>query len=131
LFSLDYKDSRPLYEQISEQISDFAARGILAADTQLPSVRQLALELSINPNTIQRAYADLERAGVVYSLKGKGNFISSDLSRIREQKKQSIVSQLLKPCRDAFLLGFPGELLKNKIDEYYEAFQRGDFDDRK
>ena len=60
---IDYKDRRPLYEQIVEKLSDLMVRGILEQDSQLPSVRSLATELSMNPNTIQRAYADLGSAG--------------------------------------------------------------------
>ena len=63
---IDYKDRRPLYEQIVEKLSDLMVRGVLAQDSQLPSVRSLATELSINPNTIQRAYAELERQGEIW-----------------------------------------------------------------
>ena len=63
---IDYKDRRPLYEQIVEKLSDLMVRGILEQDSQLPSVRSLATELSMNPNTIQRAYAELERQGYIY-----------------------------------------------------------------
>ena len=59
---IDYKDRRPLYEQIVEKLSDLMVRGILEQDSQLPSVRSLATELSMNPNTIQRAYAELLRS---------------------------------------------------------------------
>ena len=71
---IDYKDRRPLYEQIVEKLSDLMVRGILEQDSQLPSVRSLATELSMNPNTIQRAYAELERQGYIYSVKGQGQF---------------------------------------------------------
>ena len=73
---IDYKDRRPLYEQIVEKLSDLMVRGILEQDSQLPSVRSLATELSMNPNTIQRAYAELERQGYIYSIQGKGSFVS-------------------------------------------------------
>ena len=58
---IDYKDRRPIYEQVVEKMADLMVRGILPQDSQLPSVRSLAMELAINPNTIQRAYAELER----------------------------------------------------------------------
>jgi len=64
---IDYKDRRPLYEQIVEKLSDLMVRGILEQDSQLPSVRSLATELSMNPNTIQRTYTELERQGYIYS----------------------------------------------------------------
>ena len=63
---LDYQDRRPLYEQVSQKLRQMIEKGILARDQQLPSVRSLAMELSINPNTIQRAYALLEKEGYIY-----------------------------------------------------------------
>ena len=73
MIKIDYRDARPIYEQVVDGIEGLALRGALPADTQLPSVRQLAMELSINPNTIQRAYGELERRGVIYAAKGRGN----------------------------------------------------------
>ena len=65
---LDYRDSRPLYEQVTERLRELMFNGALPQGAQLPSVRSLATELSINPNTIQRAYAQLEREGYIYSI---------------------------------------------------------------
>ena len=76
MISLDYKDKRPLYEQISEKLKELMAVGGFMENSRLPSVRALAVDLSINPNTIQRAYAELERQGYIYSIKGKGNFVA-------------------------------------------------------
>ena len=67
---LDLKDSRPIYEQVVERLQELMMLGILEEDSQMPSVRSLAMELSINPNTIQRAYGELERRGYTYSVKG-------------------------------------------------------------
>lgn len=75
--------------QIVEKLSDLMVRGILEQDSQLPSVRSLATELSMNPNTIQRAYAELERQGYIYSVKGRGSFVA-DNRQIRERKRQEI-----------------------------------------
>ena len=97
---IDYKDRRPLYEQIVEKMSDLMVRGILEQDSQLPSVRSLATELSMNPNTIQRAYAELERQGYIYSIKGRGSFVA-DNQQIREKKRQEIWDQLELLIRDA------------------------------
>ena len=65
MVKIDYRDGRPIYEQVADGIEELALRGALPAETQLPSVRQFAMELSINPNTIQRAYGELERRGVI------------------------------------------------------------------
>ena len=66
---LDYRDRRPLYEQITERFEELMFQEVLTEDMKLPSVRSLATELSINPNTIQRAYVELERRGYIYSLR--------------------------------------------------------------
>ena len=73
---LDYRDRRPIYEQVISRFQELMLTGALEKDSQLPSVRSLAMELSINPNTIQRAYTELERQGYIYSIKGKGSFVA-------------------------------------------------------
>lgn len=75
LIILDYKDTRPIYEQIADKIEALIIKGVLKPDEQLPSVRSLAMELSINPNTIQKAFSELERRGYIYTIKGRGNFV--------------------------------------------------------
>lgn len=90
---LDYKDRRPIYEQVVEKLQDLMICGVLEQDSQLPSVRSLATDLSINPNTIQRAYAELERRGFIYSVKGRGSFVS-DTSSIRALKVSELRKEL-------------------------------------
>ena len=68
---VDYNDKRPIYEQIVERLTGLILKGVYKADEKLPSVRSLAIDLSINPNTIQRAYGELERQGYIYSVKGR------------------------------------------------------------
>lgn len=94
MIKIDYRDARPIYEQVVDGIEGLALRGALPADTQLPSVRQLAMELSINPNTIQRAYGELERRGVIYAAKGRGNFISDNAAALRSRGLTNWVSRL-------------------------------------
>lgn len=92
---LDYKDPRPIYEQVVEKLKDLMVCGVWEQDTQLPSVRILAAELSINPNTIQRAYGELERQGFIYSVKGKGSFVA-DLGSVRSLKRAELKKELEK-----------------------------------
>ena len=73
---LDYQDRRPIYEQIVEKFRMLILSGAVEPSSKMPSVRQLAMELSINPNTIQRAYAQLEQEGYVYSVSGRGTFVA-------------------------------------------------------
>ena len=85
---IDYNDKRPIYEQIIERFQTLILNGALEPDSQLPSVRSLAMELSINVNTIQRAYSELERSGFIYSVKGRGNFVRADEHLIEKQKEK-------------------------------------------
>ncbi|MBQ3132870.1 MAG: GntR family transcriptional regulator [Clostridia bacterium] len=78
MIQLDYKSSVPICDQIVNGIIRLKALGILKNGSQLPSVRQLAMQLSVNPNTIQKAYGILETNGIVCSVKGKGSFVSDD-----------------------------------------------------
>ena len=78
MIMIDYKDSRPIYEQIVEKFKLLILKGVLETDSKMPSVRSLAMELSINPNTIQRAYGELEQKGFIYSVKGRGNYVSEN-----------------------------------------------------
>ncbi len=90
---IDYKDKRPIYEQVVERIEQLILRGVLKPDDMLPSVRSLAVELTINPNTIQRAYQELERLGFTYTVKGKGSFVS-DKQIVVDQRKEEIQSDI-------------------------------------
>ena len=76
IIHLDYRDSRPIYEQVKDSLRRLMVTGVLAPGDKLPSVRSMASQLSINPNTIQRAYAELESEGYVVSVTGKGSFVA-------------------------------------------------------
>ena len=93
---IDYHDRRPIYEQIVERFEKLILKGALEADSQMPSVRQMAAELSINPNTIQKAYAILEQEGYIYPVKGKGNFVNGNL--VLRQRKKEACFQKLEEC---------------------------------
>lgn len=86
---LDYKDSRPIYEQVVEKLQELMLLGVLEEDDQMPSVRSLAMELSINPNTIQRAYGELERQGYIYMVKGRGKLCGKHQASQRGQKTKA------------------------------------------
>lgn len=105
MLRIDFRDSRPIYEQVADGVEEMAMHGALQPDEQLPSVRQLAVELSINPNTIQRAYNELENRGVIYSVKGRGNFIASDCAALRERRLQEIAQQIRQLAQAARKLG--------------------------
>lgn len=92
---LDYQDRRPIYEQVTEKFRTLIYQGVLPAGSRLPSVRQLAMELSINPNTIQRAYMTLEQEGLIYPVKGKGNFVA-ETHKIQEKSRDDFRREFLE-----------------------------------
>lgn len=94
MIHLDLHDSRPIYEQVVDQLEMLIARNILQADEQLPSVRQLAMELSLNPNTIQKAYSELLSRKEIYSVRGKGNFVSGDCNAIQQRRLEQIRQEI-------------------------------------
>ena len=85
---IDYNDKRPIYEQIIERFQTLIINGVMETDEKLPSVRTLAVELSINPNTIQRAYTELEKDGFIYTVTGRGNFVKRDEEFIRKHREK-------------------------------------------
>ncbi len=126
---IDYKDRRPIYEQVVEKLADLIVRGILEQDSQLPSVRSLATELSINPNTIQRAYAELERQGYIYSVKGRGSFVAEN-HLIKEQKRREIFERLHVLTEDARGVGITMLEFQERVIRYYGNVEGGEEDDR-
>lgn len=89
MLTLNYRDSRPIYEQIKDGLRRMIVTGAMAQDEKLPSVRALATQLSINPNTIQRAYRELEADGYILSVAGKGSFVAQVDQLAEQQKKQA------------------------------------------
>lgn len=115
---IDYKDRRPIYEQIIERFQDLIVKGILKPDSQLPSVRNLAMELSINPNTIQRAYMELERQGFIYSIKGRGSFVSFN-EELLGIKQKEIMEKLQKAVEAAKSVKIPEEEVQKSVKKIY------------
>ncbi len=102
---LDYRDKRPIYEQVVEKLERLIVGGALEPDSRMPSVRSLAMDLSVNPNTIQRAYTQLEQDGYLYTVSGRGNFVAPE-SEWREGKKCKMLEEwtlLTEKAREAGL----------------------------
>lgn len=115
---LDYKDSRPIYEQVVKKLQELMLLGVLEEDDQMPSVRSLAMELSINPNTIQRAYGELERQGYIYMVKGRGSFVGS-IRRLKEARRQKLAGSMRELAREAVSLDMDCETFVNLAREEY------------
>ena len=116
MLTLNYRDSRPIYEQIKDGLRRMIVTGAMAQDEKLPSVRALATQLSINPNTIQRAYNELEAEG---SVAGKGSFVSgtADADAVRRETLRADVKKLLNELR---YLGVTEADAAALIEEVYE-----------
>ena len=119
---LDYQDRRPIYEQITEKFRTLIYQGALPAESRLPSVRQLAMELSINPNTIQRAYMMLEQEGLIYPVKGKGNFVA-DTHKILERSREDFYREFQELVKRGVYTGVTKEEMMRLVQESYEEEQ--------
>ena len=95
MLHLDYRDSRPIHQQVRDGLRRLMVTGVLQPGDQLPSVRKLATELAINPNTIQRAMAQLEAEGFVYTVSGRGSFVAEDGDQNRHR-----MAELTESLRD-------------------------------
>ena len=103
MFKLDLQSRQPIYEQLKNNIGEMVIIGSLSPDAQLPSVRSLARELGINPNTVQKAYQDLERDKIIYSVAGRGSYISHEIGVVLQLEKGHLqkveqVVELAKRC---------------------------------
>lgn len=116
---LDMHDRRPIYEQVTEKFRMLILKGALPPGSRLPSVRQLAVELSINPNTIQRAYMELEQEGLIYPVKGKGNFIADD-QEIVEKSREAYFQEFKSITKKGIHMGMEEETLICIIKECYK-----------
>lgn len=116
---IDYQDRRPIYEQIVERFQVLILKGILEQDEQMPSVRKLAVDLSINPNTIQKAYSILEQQGYIYPVKGRGNYVSDKGTLLQERKKLfwKEYQEILARGRE---IGITKEEFEAGINQYWE-----------
>ncbi len=115
MLHLNYRDAKPIYEQIKEGIRHLLLTNAIAADEKLPSVRELASTLAINPNTIQRAYKELEAEGYVYSVKGRGTFASATDS-IHRNREQELLLTFDDVVSELFVLDVSGEELRCRMD---------------
>lgn len=104
MFAVNYRDPRPIYEQIKDELRKMIISGVIAPDEKLPSVRELAQQLAINPNTIQRAYRELEQSGYIYSVAGKGNFAGTR-SEVDAERRRELLGVLAETARELRFLG--------------------------
>ncbi|MED3572300.1 GntR family transcriptional regulator [Cytobacillus praedii] len=125
MFELDIRSRKPIYEQLVERLKELIITEVLKIDEQLPSVRTLAQQLTINPNTIQKAYRELEIQGYIYSIKGKGSFVSSANDSQNTEKLHKVKNDLIKLLSEAMYLGVTAEELIAIIEELQASIGGG------
>lgn len=116
MIQLNYRDSKPIYEQIKEGLRRLVITGAIAKDEKLPSVRELASELAINPNTIQRAYRELETEGYIYTVSGKGSF-AAEQSDVNGRRNEALLKEFDEIVRELLYLSGDKEALIRRIEE--------------
>lgn len=129
MFQLDLKSRKPLYEQLVEKYKLLIIKKILKPDEKIPSVRELAKELTINPNTIQKAYRELERQGYVYSVRGRGSFVSDTRGKVDDEKVTKLKQDIQKKLSELIYLGIEKEELIQLVERSYDTVRGGKQDD--
>ncbi|WP_243385534.1 GntR family transcriptional regulator [Bacillus kexueae] len=117
MFDLDLRSRKPIYEQLVDKFKELIMSEVLVADEKLPSVRALAQQLTINPNTIQKAYRELERQGFIYSVQGRGNFVQPLSEEVNKEEIEKLKNDLRKKFQEALYLGMKKEDILILLDE--------------
>jgi GntR family transcriptional regulator len=121
MFQIDRYGRQPIYEQIIEQVEQLVASGVLRPDDQLPSVRALSQTLSANPNTLQKAYAELERRGVTTGVPGSGRYISKDAPRIVSESMAVLLAEITALSAKLRQAGVPIQRAMDAVIASYAA----------
>ena len=124
MFTIDKLSRTPIYEQLIAQFEYGIKSGEIAPDGKLPSVRELSQQLSVNPNTLQRAYAEIERRGLCYTVPGSGRYLTKDaILHLQSEAELKIneFAELAEKLRDC---GVPQTALNNVLASVYASFER-------
>ncbi len=123
--SIDPSSGLPIYLQIAQQIKTAVAMGRLQPEDPLPSVRQLAVELAVNPNTVARAYLDLEYEGIIYKRQGAGTFVSAQGVEMSKNERRRVLGELIeKALVEGVNLGLEERELRETFERVLEKIQR-------
>lgn len=116
MFQLNYRDNLPIYAQIKEQLRKLIVTHVIAPDEKLPSIREVATSLAINPNTIQRAYRELESEGYIYTITGKGSF-AAPRSDIDTKREHELLTSFDKIVTELFYLDYDTDTLSKRMND--------------
>ena len=125
MFQIDTMSRMPIYEQVVNQLEYFVLNGILKEGEQIPSVRNLSMDLSINPNTIQKAYFELDKRGIIQSVPGRGCFVTDSAKDILSAKKREQLTDLKVLVNELALADVKKAEVISCIDEVYDNLNKG------
>ncbi len=120
MFTINYQSREPIYEQLYNSVIRMIAMGALEPHSKLPTVRALAQELGINPNTVSKSYQMLEQNGYIYSTVGRGSFVSENTSMLTG-KKEEAVNSLCKAIKEASNVGLPKKYIYDIVNDIYSG----------
>lgn len=121
MFQLDLKSRKSIYEQVIDNVKELIVTGVLPSEAKLPSVRELSRTLTVNPNTVQKAYRELEHQGYIYTVTGLGCFVAAKSEKQADMKRiGQIMEELVLAVRELMYLGISAEELISKINEIYK-----------
>ncbi len=118
MIHLDYKSGKSIHEQIQDGIKNLIISGVLKEDDKLPSVREMSISLTVNPNTVQKAYKELENEGLIYSLKAKGNFVAK-AEKADGEKEKKLLEDLKKILSELKFSGVEEDRIISTVKEVY------------
>lgn len=124
MIQLNFRDSKPIYEQVEDEIRKLVVNNLIAADEKLPSVRELASKYALNPNTISRAYRELEEQGYIYTLNGKGTFVAAN-EKVNDMRKEELLQQFDELVKELSFLMVPTEQLVERVSNVKMVMERG------
>lgn len=121
MFQLDLKSRKSIYEQVIDNVKELIVTGVLPSEAKLPSVRELSRTLTVNPNTVQKAYRELEHQGYIYTVTGLGCFVAAKSEKQADMKRiGQIMEELVLAVRELMYLGISADELISKINEIYK-----------
>lgn len=121
MFSIDTRSEKPIYEQIIDSVKELSLKGILKSNDKLPSIRQLAGMLTVNPNTVSKAYQELERQNVIETVRGRGTFMCEiGEMQINKERVEIAMDKLKDLCVELSYMGFEKKDIIEKIEDIYD-----------
>ena len=116
MFQLNYRDTKPIYEQVKDGILQMIYTQVLSPEEKLPSVREMASRLAINPNTISRAYKELEQEGILYTQSGIGTFVNREVE-LQDKMTENLYQQFDKVTKQLFLYSVTPDVISERVQK--------------